>query len=237
MIEHLYSKGLAEKNIILFPNWVNTEIIRPLDIKVGADGAILAVENHYRGELEIESNVVVALYSGNMGGKQGLEILSQAAALTLDRKDLVWVFCGEGVGCTNLKRECIGFSNVKFLPLQPVDRLNELLNFADIHLLPQRADVADLVMPSKLTGMLASGRPVVATALQQTQVASVCEQCGLVVPPGDVEMFAKAVLSLVDDAVVRLDLGVKARAYAEFNFGHHTILSQFEFDLKSLLVE
>ena len=61
------------------------------------------------------------------------------------------------------------------LPLQPADRLNELLNLADIHLLPQRADAADLVMPSKLTGMMASGRAVLATASPGTQLATVID--------------------------------------------------------------
>ena len=235
MIEHLHGKGVAEKDVVWFPNWVNTEAIHPLAAKAGAGATALMVANRYRAELQIAPNAIVALYSGNMGDKQGLEILSQAAALTIGPKDLVWVFCGEGVGRANLERGSAGLANVRFLPLQPVERLNELLNLADIHLLPQRADVADLVMPSKLTGMLASGSPVIATALPGTQVASVCEQCGLVVPPGDAEAFAKAVLTLADDAAFRLNLGVKARAYAEYHFGHEAILSRFETELKSLI--
>ncbi len=73
----------------------------------------------------------------------------------------MFVFCGNGAGRDALVALCAGLSNVRFLDLQPVERLSELLAMADIHLLPQRADAADLVMPFKLTGMLASGRPVV----------------------------------------------------------------------------
>jgi colanic acid biosynthesis glycosyl transferase WcaI len=61
---------------------------------------------------------------------------------------------------------------VQFLPLQPLRRLSDLLALADIHLLPQRADAADLVMPSKLGGMLASARPVVTTAAASTPYLS-----------------------------------------------------------------
>ncbi len=68
------------------------------------------------------------------------------------------VFCGEGPGLAMLEAACGSFSRVRFLDLQPLARLPDLLCLADIHLLPQRADAADLVMPSKLTGMLATGR-------------------------------------------------------------------------------
>ena len=81
--------------------------------------------------------------------------------------------------------------------------MGELLTMADlgpdIHLLPQRADAADLVMPSKLTGMLASGR-VVATAQAGTEVASVVSGCGAVLDRDDPSAFANAVLALADDA-------------------------------------
>ena len=70
--------------------------------------------------------------------------------------------------------------NVRFLDLQPNDRLNDLLGLADIHLLPQRSGAADLVMPSKLTGMLASGRAILATASPETQLSYALEGCGSV---------------------------------------------------------
>lgn len=94
----------------------------------------------------------------------------QAVQRLVDRKDLLFVICGEGSERQTLRTQAQALGNVRFVPLQPLERLNALLKLADIHLLPQRADAADLVMPSKLTGMLASGRPVVATAQPDTQV-------------------------------------------------------------------
>jgi colanic acid biosynthesis glycosyl transferase WcaI len=94
------------------------------------------------------------------------------------------LLCGDGAARKRLQAEAENLDNVLWLPLQPAEKLNELLNMADIHLLPQRADVADLVMPSKLTEMLASGLPILATASRGTQVAQVLDNAGIVVSPG-----------------------------------------------------
>jgi colanic acid biosynthesis glycosyl transferase WcaI len=117
------------------------------------------------------------------------------------------------------------------LPLQPFDRLNDLLNAADIHLLPQRPDAADLVMPSKLTGMLASGRPVIATAAAGTQVALALRSCGIAVPPSDKSALFDAVRTLADDRAMRHALGVAARAHAVEHLGKERVLERFECEL------
>ena len=104
-------------------------------------------------------------------------------------------------------------------------RLNDLLNLADVHLLPQRAEAADLVMPSKLTGMFASGRPVVATAEAGTQLAAAVRDCGVVVPPGDAERFSEAIVRLAEDTALRKGLGRNARLYAELTLDKKTILT------------
>jgi len=143
---------------------------------------------------------VVALYSGNMGEKQGLEIVVEAARiLESDAPNIRFVLCGEGAAKVRMQALAADLSNVLWLPLQPLARLNELLNFVDIHLLPQRADAADLVMPSKLTGMLASGRPVLATAHAGTELAGVVAGCGVVVEPGNVQAFVDALRQLAAD--------------------------------------
>jgi colanic acid biosynthesis glycosyl transferase WcaI len=124
-----------------------------------------------------------------------------------------------------------GAANVTMLPLQPFDRLNDLLNAADIHLLPQRPDAADLVMPSKLTGMLASGRPVIATAAAGTQVALALGSCGIAVPPLEKSALFDAVRMLADDPEMRHALGVAARAHAVEHLGRERVLERFESEL------
>jgi colanic acid biosynthesis glycosyl transferase WcaI len=129
-----------------------------------------------------------------------------------------------------------GLRNVTLLPLQPLHKLNDLLNAADIHLLPQRAGAADLVMPSKLTGMLASGRPVIATASKGTQLANVVEQCGIVVPAAEptdeLDGLYAAVRKLVANPELRRTLGIAAREYAEQNMGRDNVLGNFALEIE-----
>lgn len=223
MLERAAAKGVSSNRLVSFPNWVDISSVRP-DMRCEA----------YRAELGIAPDVVMALYSGNMGGKQGLEILAEAARELQDVSGLHFVFCGNGAGRADLMALCAGLPNVHFLDLQPLEKLGTLLASADIHLLPQRADAADLVMPSKLTGMLASGRAVVATAHAGTEVATVVEDCGLVVPPEDVKAFAGAVEALATNAALRDRLGRNGRAYAEQNLDKDAVLGRFEDELFKL---
>jgi colanic acid biosynthesis glycosyl transferase WcaI len=224
MMERLVEKGVRDEAKVLFPNWADTHGIRPLDVPSG-----------FRRELGLAQDAVVVLYSGNLGEKQGLEVLVQAAERTLSESDVVWVLAGAGSARARLEALSSGLSNVRWLPLQPLERLNELLNLADIHVLPQRADAADLVMPSKLTGMLASGRATVATAAEGTQVGQVMDECGVRVPPGDALALAHAVIGLAHDESRRRALGAKARAYAERHLGYDSIMSRFEAELNALV--
>jgi colanic acid biosynthesis glycosyl transferase WcaI len=151
------------------------------------------------------------------------------------RRDLHFIFCGEGAFRPRMEEMTRDLSNVSLLPLQPVEQLNELLNAADIHLLPQSAQAADLVMPSKLTGMLASGRPIIATAAAGTQVAHVVENCGIAVEPGDAQGLRGAVEFLASSPELRGRMGAAARNYAEVNLGRDQVLGRFEAEMLKLL--
>jgi colanic acid biosynthesis glycosyl transferase WcaI len=212
---------------LLFPNWVDTDAIFPQR----------EADNPYRRSLGIPSTATVALYSGNMGHKQGLEVLAEAARLLLDRADIQLVFCGAGAGREDLERSGGSLPNVRFLDLQPADRLNRLLNLADVHLLPQRADVADLVMPSKLTGMLASGIPVLATARPGTDVARLVEGRGLVVPPANPTCLASALRCLADHPDLRRRLGAAGREHAVRHLSRDRVLGRFEEQLERLVAD
>jgi colanic acid biosynthesis glycosyl transferase WcaI len=217
MMQRLIGKGVESPRCVLFPNWVDVRRIFPSP-----------TSSPLRRELGISESTVVALYSGSMGKKQGLEVLVEVARRVVDHPELFFVFCGDGSYRQALAEQITGLPNVRLLPLQPTERLNDLLNLADIHLLPQRADAADLVMPSKLTGMFASGRPVIATASLGTQLASAVTGHGIVVPPGDVASLVAAVLKLGADTEMRLRLGNRARDYAVAHLDLTPVLSRFE---------
>ena len=213
MVELLLKKGVAVDRVTYFPNWVDLAHVRPA-----------MVNGRYREELGISRESRVVLFSGSLGGKQGLAVIPEVAQLLQARQDIVFVICGEGVMKQELQQATMNMANVRLLPLQPFERLGELLCMADIHLLPQSRIAADLVLPSKLSGMLASGRPVIATCRIGTELAIVVSECGVVVPPEDSPALAKALCTLVDDTELRLDLGRRARAFAEENFSRDDIL-------------
>lgn len=217
MMERARSKGVAPGRLVALPNWADISAIRPLGRR-----------SRFREQLGIRDDQVVALYSGNMGGKQGLEILGDCALALRERDDIHFVFCGTGPGREALEARCAGLPRVSFMNLQPVEQLGDLLGLADIHLLPQRADAADLVMPSKLTGMLSSGRPVIATAHEGTELATVVARCGLVVPPEDPEALVIAIRVLASAPEQRAQFGLAARAYAEEHLDQGAVLRRFE---------
>lgn len=215
MLERLETKGVPPERRMLFPNWVELDRIVP-----GTGPSPL------RHEWGLSDTDIVVLYSGNMGEKQGLEILLEAARQLGEASRIRFVLCGSGAALPRLERLAEGCANVLFKPLQPYEKLNDLLALADIHALPQRADAADLVLPSKLTNMLASGRPVVATASAGTQVAALVRDCGIVVAPGDAAALVQALVTLADSAELRSSLGRVGRALAERLWEKDRLLSE-----------
>ena len=221
------TERLAERKverIVELRNWVDTAAIRPL-----------AGAGRFRAELGFSASHVIALYSGTMAAKQGLEHIGAAARrLAEHRPDIGFVLCGEGPMRAELIASVGSLPTVRFLDLQPAERLNELLAMADIHLLPQRAGVADLVLPSKLPAMLASGRPVVAMAAAGTQLAAEIAGAGLAVPPEDGQALTEAIVRLADDTALRSALGEAARAAALARWDKRAILERFEHELAAL---
>jgi colanic acid biosynthesis glycosyl transferase WcaI len=232
MLERLSSKGIDPKKSILFPNWVD---MSPFQAN---ENTFKAKLKDFRAELQISPDSIVALYSGNMGNKQGLEILGEVAYICRQAEaenkiesttpKIKFVFCGAGAAKDELMRACADLENVKFLELQPADDLPALLYMADIHLLPQRVEAEDLVMPSKLTGMLASGRAVVASSRAHTELANVLRGSGLLVEPGDGNAFALAIQNLAANEEMRKKLGAAGRIYAEKQLDKEKILRAFE---------
>jgi colanic acid biosynthesis glycosyl transferase WcaI len=224
MIKLAFEKGVESNAAILFPNWADSKAIYPYQHT-----------SPFRNEYNIPFDKVIALYSGNMGEKQGLEIIIEAARQLQSNFRIQFVMCGSGSAYKRLRKDAEGLHNILWIPLQPVERLNDLLNFADIHLLPQSENVADLVMPSKLTGILASGRPVVATAQSGTQLADVVQNRGIVTEPGNDIEFSKAIEKLTDKPEMRTRFGKLARQYATDYLDRDVVLSKFESDLNEVV--
>ncbi len=195
----LHQKGVTPDKTYELRNWADTSRIKPQE-----------PSQSFKREIRI-STEYVALYSGNIGNKQGIGIIVEAAKLLSHRTDLTFLICGNGPALTDLKRKALGLPNLRFIDLQPLEHLSDLLSIADIHLMPQIADAADLLLPSKLTNMFASGRPIVATAARSTGLADEIKGAGIATPPSDAPKFARAIEQLLNDKELRAEMG-KRRA-------------------------
>lgn len=213
MVERLQAKGVAGERAFELRNWAS--------VSGEASGEA------YRREWGLEGRIV-ALYSGSIGRKQGAGLILDAARRLKHRADIAFAICGEGPDLAELKAAARDLPAVQFHPLQPAEQLGELLALADLHLLPQVAEASDLVLPSKLTNMLASGRPVIATAAPGTGLNDEIAGCGIAVPPGDAAGLADAIATLAEDRALRLRLGEAARARAAAHWSAQAILGQFE---------
>jgi len=224
MVQRAVAKGVAPEQAGLLPNWVDLTAIQP-------QGPSQRASNPYRQELGIAENTVVLLYSGSMNTKQGLGLLVEVIKQLQELPNLLWLLAGEGPSKGELAVATAGMANVSLLPLQPVDRMNDWLNLADVHLLPQKAGAADLVLPSKLLGILASGRAVVASSPAGSELGQLAEQAGLRVEPEDAASFAEAVRQLVENPELRQGLGARARELAEERYGKEAVLGELEAQL------
>ena len=223
MVARTLTKGVDPARVSYVPNWADVDAVAPL-----------RGPSPYRAELNIPPAAVVALYSGSMGVKQGVDWVAEAAQALQDNPNVYVVLCGDGALQAQAQALCSHLPNVRFLPFQPMERLGDLLGLADVHLLPQRADAAEMVMPSKLTGMLASGRPVVGMAAAGTELAEVVQSCGVVVQHGDVPAFTQAIRHLAELPQLRAELGRVARAYADQNLAASAVLGRLEADMQAL---
>jgi len=227
MLEKVFENGDLSEKLIGFPNWADLEKIYPL-----------SECEFFRKEWGVDEETVVVLYSGNMGEKQGLEIIIEVARLLSRDPNLLFVLCGTGAAKERLTDMARGMKNVRFIPLQPLDRFNKLLNTADIHLLPQRDDAVDIVMPSKLTGILACGGIVIATSRVGTELADVVQEAGgIICAPGESVRVAEAIKAIASDRLLQSEIRIKASNYAETHLSKDIILTDFYGELGRLFKE
>ncbi len=216
MRDALIEKGVEAENCVVIRNWVDLKAIHPLPARA---------PNAFRAALGLPAEKFVILYAGHIGRKQALHVVVEAARLCREQDDLHFVIAGDGPEKAALMARADGLTNVSFLPLQPVESLNELLNLADLHVLPQAKNTADLVLPSKLGGMLASGRPIVAAVAPETELGRMVQGAAFLTPPEDAAALAETIRS-----AARLDLGLladRSRALAE-TLSKERILATFE---------
>src|SRR5690606_7397833 len=178
----------------VIPNFVDTDRIGPADRMTA-----------YRSELGIGSEPVV-LYAGNVGFSQSLDLVIAAARQC---PDVAFVVNGDGAARRELEQAASGLPNVRFAGYQPVARLGEVLATGDVHVVPLRAGLGDVSVPSKTYSSLAAGRPVLAAIDPVTEIPRLLDAAGagVAVGPDDPDAFVGALRDLLADRDAMTALG------------------------------
>jgi colanic acid biosynthesis glycosyl transferase WcaI len=231
MLEAFRSKRVPEEKIYLFPNWI-PDSSKP---KTAAHGA------SFRAANGISATTPLIAYSGNVGIKQGLEVVVEAAALAekSGTSNVKWAICGEGAAKPKLEEQMRsrGVATVSLFPLQPDDLYASLLREADISLITQQKGTGQFFFPSKLLSILQYGRPVLAVADESSELARAVRDgnFGLVVAPGDAAaLVAAAQTMLASDDAQRAAWAQNGRAWVD-QFRRTSVLSAFEKRLLQLV--
>jgi colanic acid biosynthesis glycosyl transferase WcaI len=209
--ESLIAKGVPEEKISIVPNFVDTEFIRPLPKR-----------NAFAEQHGLSDKFVVA-HAGNVGYVYDLDSMLDAARLLTSHKDILFLIVGNGVAKNSLETKArrLKLANVRFVPFQPYDDLPWLRAASDIQVSLYKSGAASESFPSKIYEVMASGRPLLASADAGSEVEHFVQtaQCGLCVRPGHAEDLAEAVLALYRNASLRDTMGGRGRRYAE---EHHS---------------
>lgn len=189
MAERIAAKAVSTSKIQVIRNWVDLGQFHP-----EASGS-----SAYRSELGLSGDAFVVLYAGSLGVKQGVGLLLEAARRLAGRDRLVFLIAGDGPMRGAVETAAGEQPHIRRLDFQPERRLAEFLSLADLHVLPQVGGAADFVLPSKLGGMLASGRPILVTADQGGELAEFLGNSCAFTPPDDPEALASAIVRLMGD--------------------------------------
>jgi glycosyltransferase involved in cell wall biosynthesis len=198
------NKGAPADRTVIIPSWADTSAIQP-GPRRNAFAAAHGLTDKF-----------VVMHSGNIGLSQSLETVIEAASLLRDRPDVQIVFQGEGVRKPDLQSRAaaLGLTNVTFLPFAAKEALGESFAAADVFIVSLQRGLAGYIVPSKLYGILAAGRPFVAAVEESCEVASIAttHQCGLLAEPGDAAALAARIREFHADREMTARFGANARA-------------------------
>jgi glycosyltransferase involved in cell wall biosynthesis len=216
LTEGMKERALAlmpRANVAVIPNWVDLEAITPAK-RALATG--------------VASQVVIQ-YSGNMGILHPLEGLTRAVGAMPDC-ELHFIGRGARLATTRELVQREKFTNVKFFDYRSLDKLGESLADCDIAAIALEPGADKLAMPSKLQGILASGRPVLCLAPATSELARFIERArvGVVVnEPNDLAQV-RAAIEKLRNAVAHNEMSNRAREVAEAQFGVANAASAYE---------
>jgi glycosyltransferase involved in cell wall biosynthesis len=206
MRERILAKGVVPERVVVVRDGTYFPSSKP-DL---SDPEVQRIVREIRGDFTF-----VALHAGNLGFYGAWSTLIEAAKI-LSNEDIGFVFVGDGAQKRKLEESAAGLPNVRFLPFRPAAQIPLVMMAGDVHLITIRRGLEGVVVPSKLYSTLAAGRPVLAVAAANSDVAHIAAQsgCGLAVDPDDPGAVAKAIRAMRDDRGRLAEMGGRARAVA-----------------------
>ncbi|MCH2213147.1 MAG: FkbM family methyltransferase [Fuerstiella sp.] len=229
MKQLLLESEIPDESVSIIPNWADTQQIVPVESS-----------NRFRRKFRLEKKFV-AMYSGNLGLTQNLEEFVEAAAILQDDTEIQFVFVGQGARKKTLQQqtESLGLSNILFCDYQPIEELSHSLSAADLHLLPLTAGLSRCLMPSKLYGILAAGRPFLTNAPETSELFELTKShhVGFTVEAGCPSAIAEAVRTAKTDRATLKNMGQRARQLAEDRFTKTLSVSAFAKSLQEVTRE
>lgn len=222
MRRRIIAKSIEPVKVTLFPTRADLEL---LQLRRGVDGEGFRRTSGLAGKF-------IVLYTGNMGAKQGLEVILQAAQLSQECPEIVYLFAGDGAVRREIEARAtaMALGNVRFLPVQPREQLFQILAAADLCLITQQRTVGDIVFPSRTVTFMAAGCPIIASINPNSAVADVLQQsgAGLVVDPENPVRLFHAIKNLQSDSVRRSEMSKAGRGFAHENWSESVIYPKME---------
>lgn len=219
-------KRIQEKNekiqkMLLFPNWVD-------DTKIFPDKSNTSLLI----KLGIPEEKKIIYYSGAIGEKQGMDLLIQAAQWAArSYPELHFIISGNGPYAAMLEMRIrqMELMNIQIISLQPIEEFNQLLNIAWLHLILQKKIASDLVLPSKLTNIMAVGGLILATASEQTSLYEMIGEnnAGMITEPEDITAFTNAIEFLLNHPTIVKVFKANAYSYSCNHLAKEKILNSF----------
>jgi putative colanic acid biosynthesis glycosyltransferase WcaI len=222
MRRRIIEKGIPNEKVVVVPP--------PADESLFGVGN-LAEGKEFRRKHGLEGKFVVS-HSGNMGVKQGLDIVLDAASRLREQREFVFLLVGDGVMKSRLEQRAaeLDLANVRFLPLQEQSEFLQLLAATEVALIVQQATVSDIVFPSKTVTLLSAARPVVASVRANSEIGHVIRQSGggVITEPENAAALAAAIRDFAGCGSRRRAMGEAGREYALENWSETRVLTCFE---------
>jgi glycosyltransferase involved in cell wall biosynthesis len=213
--------GLPQGKFLYLPHWSSTTIQQPLDFAANS----IATEYSLHGKFVVQ-------YSGNMGLWHDINTIVLAASRLLARPDIHFLMVGDGIRRKDAEElaQKLQLTNISWLNFYPKERLPESLTCCHAALVSLRHGLEGVAVPSKLYGILASGRAVVAQVPALSEIAMVVEeeQCGIVVTPADINALVQAIVTIADDPVLALQMGKRAFAAYQNKYTLEQAVTHFQ---------